>query len=538
MQLCESATDVKQTIHSSKQGRVNMNTADDDKRKIAHGPSVHAIKRAKYEAKQERLRQAAEQEQQRRQTTSSHHHTYAVQNVNHAQGLAKWSSWVDKDRETRATRSEFVTAEDVREIRQMRMGKQRCNNFPSQPTDASCGTSLGGYKGNEAQADPKEDGERRGRLLRIMEWIEPFFDLKEVPSTAGNTDNLSKGTHTNSRLFVAEGTEAVRLMMQKCEHRPISDSCGVNESGGMNPPVHLLSILSKPSTFFDPPTCLIDELKDYSTNEALPFNIIIGTEDALTEIVGFPVARGAMVCGAVPTYNNAYQSLKNLLMRSTVDETGVGREQTPEAVTPKTIIPTEITQPQQRQIKRIIALDAISNTSNMGSILRTAAAFGVDVILLSDDSCDAWYRQSVRVSMGHVATVPTMRVGEWMKGRLDVGEEGDKRETGLVCVLKWLRDQANVVCYAAVVDDELDDTAAAQNGVGNDSIPALVTLESLSGRYNSTCLVLGNEGHGIRRSVINECDYRIKIGMSNCVDSLSLPVAAGILIHGMCSRQL
>jgi tRNA G18 (ribose-2'-O)-methylase SpoU len=45
--------------------------------------------------------------------------------------------------------------------------------------------------------------------------------------------------------------------------------------------------------------------------------------------------------------------------------------------------------------------------------------------------------------------------------------------------------------------------------------------------------VLGNEGHGIRDIVIQECDKRVKIGMASGVDSLSLPIAAGILLHGL-----
>mmetsp|Transcript_1118 Transcript_1118/g.2030 ORF Transcript_1118/g.2030 Transcript_1118/m.2030 type:complete len:115 (-) Transcript_1118:778-1122(-) len=109
----------------------------------------------------------------------------------------------------------------------------------------------------------------------------------------------------------------------------------------------------------------------------------------------------------------------------------------------------------------------------------------------------------------------------------------------------------NVECFAAVVDDDASSDVTSCNRNSNcDSsskttstklFPPLVTLESLSqpsngsirGNTRSWCCVLGNEGHGISDEVIQECDNRIRIGMAKGVDSLSLPVAAGILMHGL-----
>ena len=178
-------------------------------------------------------------------------------------------------------------------------------------------------------------------------------------------------------------------------------------------------------------------------------------------------------------------------------------------------------------------MDSISNTANMGSILRTASAFSIDAIILSDDSCDAWYRQSVRTSMGHVISIPILRVSDWEKGSSnDKKYEGNSNEmsNGLKQVIRWLR-ASNVECFAAVVDDDDEDKSKC--------FPPLVTLEHDKdcGIRRTWCCVLGNEGHGIRKEVIQECDKRIRIGMASSVDSLSLPIAAGILMHAFSSRS-
>ena len=86
-----------------------------------------------------------------------------------------------------------------------------------------------------------------------------------------------------------------------------------------------------------------------------------------------------------------------------------------------------------------------------------------------------------------------------------------------------------ITCLAAVVDDESDGEQVLQ--------PPLISLESLTRstakHLGSWCCVLGNEGHGIRNEVIKSCDKRITISTETGVDSLSLPVAAAILIHGL-----
>jgi tRNA G18 (ribose-2'-O)-methylase SpoU len=249
-----------------------------------------------------------------------------------------------------------------------------------------------------------------------------------------------------------------------------------------------------------------------------------------------------MACGIVPNIQYPLQWLKSLWNRGDgTDGSGPYKNKDGETtndietITKRAATYNLFHKPPAKPI-RILALDAISNTSNMGSILRTAAAFGVDAILLSEDSCDAWYRQAVRVSMGHVVTVPTIRVGELWKEMVcegfAVAEEDTKcSDGGLPRVLKWLREEMRIQCFAAVVDTDDD-------GDGTNFLPPLISLESMSESTkdhssSSWVCVLGNEGHGIREEVVKEASCRIRIGMANGVDSLSLPVAAGILIHGL-----
>jgi tRNA G18 (ribose-2'-O)-methylase SpoU len=257
--------------------------------------------------------------------------------------------------------------------------------------------------------------------------------------------------------------------------------------------------LCKQSTFFEAPVRLIDDVEKRLVNKLPPFKVVIGNVDALSEITGFNVARGAIACCVVPTFfqTNGYKWLL------------------------KTI--------QQKSEVRLLALDAISNTANLGSIIRTAAALSIDAIILSDDSCDAFYRQSVRVSMGHVINVPILRVSDWKRG-FNGYDTSQSASGGMSEFIAWLRMQMNVQCLAAVVDEECD--------TEKDAHPPLISLESLSSqrskvRLNAWCCVLGNEGNGVRLAVVKECDKRIKIAMANDIDSLSLPIAAGILMHGL-----
>jgi len=457
------------------------------RKKAAHGPTLNAIKKAKYEAKQIMKAQT--------------------------NNCPSQSSWFN-GREDYAV---YITVEDVRTIKRKRNDKSNTLNI----------------------------SQSENRLMHIASWIEPFFDMKEMPSISStNTNNNMNNDKEKERLFIAEGTETVRMMIQQCKAATAThntsdgdNTCAqVTKSSDIEqqqlPPLRMVTILSKPATFFDKPIHLLGDIeqrnlinKSSTSNDSIsspPFKIVIANEDALTELCGFKIARGAMACGVIPTFmqSNGYTWLKRLL--------------TPKEVT----IPSTMNALQQNRmpIRKILAIDAISNAANMGSIIRTAAAFSIDVIILSNDSCDAWYRQSVRCSMGHVINIPIMRVTDLEQSISNDNEavKGDVDVSGLAKVLRWLRSM-NVECLAAVVDDDKDDIKSNTKAV---RLPPLVSLEANQQKFESSwCCVLGNEGNGIREEVIRECNKRIKISMASSVDSLSLPIAAGILMYTLSSSR-
>jgi len=150
------------------------------------------------------------------------------------------------------------------------------------------------------------------------------------------------------------------------------------------------------------------------------------------------------------------------------------------------------------------AVDRIADTSNLGSLIRSSAAFGIVVVILSEDSCDAWYRRCVRVSMGHVLSVPSVRV------------------LNLASTLVALKEKFGVASYAAVIDKE------------NSELLEEIQKGDIEARWSC---VVGNEANGISSEVLNVCKSRIRIDIMNSVDSLSVGVAGGILLHGMAERE-
>ena len=140
--------------------------------------------------------------------------------------------------------------------------------------------------------------------------------------------------------------------------------------------------------------------------------------------------------------------------------------------------------------KRVAVLDGIVDASNLGAIVRSAAALNIDAVLFTPTCCDPLNRRAVRVSMGTVFQVP------WTF----LPENG----------LSLLRGRGFVTLAMALVDDSLsmDD-------------PRLKTCERLA-------IVLGTEGDGLSRESIAACDYAVKIPMAHGVDSLNVGAAAAV----------
>ncbi len=147
--------------------------------------------------------------------------------------------------------------------------------------------------------------------------------------------------------------------------------------------------------------------------------------------------------------------------------------------------------------KRVAVLENIMNPTNLGAIFRSAAALGMDAVLLTPACCDPLYRRSVRVSMGTVFQVPWTYLGEHVEDWPERGMER-LRAMGFRTAAMALRDDS------VSVDD-----------------PALMAEERLA-------VVLGTEGEGLSNETIADCDYTVRIPMSHGVDSLNVAAASAV----------
>lgn len=142
-----------------------------------------------------------------------------------------------------------------------------------------------------------------------------------------------------------------------------------------------------------------------------------------------------------------------------------------------------------RGARRIVVIDGVVDTTNIGAIFRSAAALGMDAVLLTRNSCDPLNRRAVRVSMGTVFLVPWT----WMDGPPGVlGELGFRT--------------------AAM--------ALTDNSISIDN-PVLKAESRLA-------IVMGTEGDGLSHEAIAGADYVVRIPMSHGVDSLNVAAAAAV----------
>lgn len=139
--------------------------------------------------------------------------------------------------------------------------------------------------------------------------------------------------------------------------------------------------------------------------------------------------------------------------------------------------------------KRVVVIDHVVDTTNIGAIFRSAAALGVDAVLLTRNSCDPLNRRAVRVSMGSVFLVPWTWIDDWTE---------TLHRHGFRTAAMALTDQS----------------------VGIDD-PRLQREERLA-------IVMGNEGNGLPADEIAAADYVVRIPMSHQVDSLNVAAASAV----------
>lgn len=147
--------------------------------------------------------------------------------------------------------------------------------------------------------------------------------------------------------------------------------------------------------------------------------------------------------------------------------------------------------------RRITILENIMNPTNVGAIFRSAAALGIDAVLLTPACSDPLYRRAARVSMGTVFQVPWTYLGsdcaEWPHPGME-----QLRALGFRTAAMALSDNA-----VSIAD------------------PQLMAEEKLA-------IVLGTEGDGLAAGTIADCDYTVRIPMSHGVDSLNVAAASAV----------
>ena len=140
--------------------------------------------------------------------------------------------------------------------------------------------------------------------------------------------------------------------------------------------------------------------------------------------------------------------------------------------------------------KRVAVLEEVMNPTNIGAIFRSAAALGMDAVLLTPGCSDPLYRRSARVSMGTVFQIPwTFLPDNW---------------------LEVLHDHGFKTAAMALSDDSV-----------SIEDPALQAEQKLA-------IVLGTEGDGLACNTIAGCDYTVKIPMYHGVDSLNVAAASAV----------
>lgn len=211
-----------------------------------------------------------------------------------------------------------------------------------------------------------------------------------------------------------------------------------------------------PRSYLTSPKWLFDLADVIAANDA---PIFIGTDTAVEALTGFHLHRGALAA--------------------------MHRPQAPDFAQ---------IQPASKRSRIAIFEDIVDHT-NLGAAFRSAAAIGVDAILVTPRCADPLYRRSIRVSMGTVFQVPWTRIENWPAG------------------IEQLQDAGYVV-------------AGMTLGDGAVSLDELVAED-----HQNLALVFGTEGKGLSRAAVRKLDRRVTIPMMHGVDSLNIAASAAVAFY-------
>lgn len=149
--------------------------------------------------------------------------------------------------------------------------------------------------------------------------------------------------------------------------------------------------------------------------------------------------------------------------------------------------------------RRVAVIDAVTDTTNIGAIFRSAAALGIDAMLLSPDACDPLNRRAVRVSMGTVFLVPWAYLSS-----------------------RDYLDELAALGFRSVAMALSDDSVSIDDA----SLKAEPRL----------AIILGTEGDGLPKRIIDGADFVARIPMARGVDSLNVAAASAVAFWELCGR--
>ena len=150
--------------------------------------------------------------------------------------------------------------------------------------------------------------------------------------------------------------------------------------------------------------------------------------------------------------------------------------------------------PKDRQRLTLVICPDVSNVENIGGLVRLSAGFGADAMILGEHCHDPFWRQSVRVSMGTIFTLPIVQSDDLLND------------------LSRLRSEWGVELIATVLDADAQPLAASR-------------------RKTHAALLFGGEAQGLDEKIVRTCDRSVTIPMHHGTDSLNVAVAAGICLY-------
>ena len=288
---------------------------------------------------------------------------------------------------------------------------------------------------------------RSGELGIAVERLRFFdeADLAAGKAGGGSSDGLD-GRLEGMRDYTQLTDVALRSVREPAEGLFIAESSKIIRrvhAAGLSP----RSFLASPKWLFD--------LADIISESDVP--IFIGTDAAVETLTGFHLHRGALAAMGRP------------------------------ALAPVATLVEDA--------RRIVVIEDIVDHTNVGALIRSAAAMGVDAVLVTPRCADPLYRRAIRVSMGTVFQVPWTRIESWPEG------------------INTLQDAGFVV-------------AGMTLGAGAITLDELVAED-----HDKLALVFGSEGRGLTHATEQRLDRRVTIPMMGGVDSLNVAAASALALY-------